>query len=66
MNVVTAPHYRQRGIARRIMQAMVRWLAEQGIWYMTLHTTEMGRPLYEELGFVDSNEMKLKLEQGLE
>jgi len=26
----------------------------------------MGRPLYEELGFVDGNEMQLRLEQELE
>ena len=61
MNVVTVPRYRLQGVARRIMQAMLAWLAERGIERVALHTTEMGKPLYEELGFVDSNEMKLKL-----
>ena len=61
MNVVTAPRYRRQGIARRIMQVILKWLAEQGIQRVTLHTTEMGRPLYEEVGFVDSNEMRLRL-----
>lgn len=61
MNVVTAPDYRRRGIARRIMQAVLQWLAEQGIRHVVLHATEMGRPLYEELGFVHSNEMRLSL-----
>jgi len=60
MNVVIAPRYRRRDIARRIMQAMLKWLAEQGIQQAALHTTEMGRPLYEELGFVTSNEMQLR------
>ncbi len=64
MNVVTAPRYRRQGIARRIMQVILKWLAEQGIQRVTLHTTEMGRPLYEELGFVDSNEMRLRIEWG--
>jgi len=59
MNVVTVPRYRRRGVARRIMQAMLTWLAERGIEHVSLHTTEMGKPLYEELGFVDSNEMRL-------
>ncbi|HEY73292.1 MAG: hypothetical protein DRJ03_12335 [Chloroflexi bacterium] len=44
------------------MQTMLAWLAERGIERVSLHTTEMGKPLYEELGFVDSNEMRLKLE----
>jgi GNAT superfamily N-acetyltransferase len=61
MNLVTVPRYRHRGIARRIMQAMLKWLAEQGIQHITLHTTEMGRPLYKELGFVDGNEMQLQM-----
>ena len=59
MNIVTVPRYRRRGIARRIMQAMLKWLAEQGIQRVTLHATEIGQPLYEELGFVASNEMRL-------
>ncbi len=61
MSVVTVPDYRRRGIARRIMQAMLTWLEEQRIQRVTLHTTEVGRPLYEELGFEDSNEMRLSL-----
>jgi len=61
MSVVTAPRYRRRGIARRIMQVILKWLAEQGFQRVTLHTTDMGQPLYEELGFVDSNEMRLRL-----
>jgi GNAT superfamily N-acetyltransferase len=62
MNLVTVPRYRRRGIARRIMHVMLEWLTEQGIRCMALHATEMGRPLYRELGFVDSNEMCSRLE----
>ena len=61
MNISVAPTHRRRGIARRIMQTILGWMADRGMHYITLHTTEMGRPLYEELGFVTSNEMKLKL-----
>lgn len=61
MNLVTDPRYRRRGIARHIMQVTLKWLAERGIRRMALHATEMARPLYEELGFVDSNEMRLSL-----
>lgn len=63
MNVVTVPAYRRRGIARRVMQVMLRWLAEQGIQHVTLHATEMGHPLYQELGFKTGNEMRVRLDQ---
>jgi ribosomal protein S18 acetylase RimI-like enzyme len=62
MNLVTDPRYRRRGIARHMMQTMIEWLAKQGVQRVTLHATDVGRSLYEELGFVDSNEMSLRLE----
>ncbi|MHA2499381.1 MAG: GNAT family N-acetyltransferase [Candidatus Hodarchaeales archaeon] len=60
MNLVTIPPYRRRGIARRIMQMMLEWLEEQGIQIQSLHATVSGRSLYEELGFIESNEMRRK------
>ena len=62
MNVVTDPRYRRRGIARRIMDAMLQWLSSQGIQNFSLHASEMGRPLYEQLGFEPSNEMRCQIE----
>lgn len=59
MNVSTLPSYRRQGIARRMMQTILHWLAERGIQHVTLHATETGRPLYEQMGFVESNEMRL-------
>jgi GNAT superfamily N-acetyltransferase len=43
MNLSTAPGYRRQGIARRIMQAMLDWLTEQGIQLAALHATDVGR-----------------------
>lgn len=62
MNVVTLPAYRRRGLARRVMQAALDWLVERGMRRVTLHATEVGRPLYEQLGFEAGNEMRLRLE----
>jgi ribosomal protein S18 acetylase RimI-like enzyme len=59
MNISTDPGYRRQGIARRMIQTIVRWLAECGIQHITLHATEMGQPLYRELGFTAGNEMVL-------
>lgn len=61
MNLVTDPRYRRRGIARRIMQTMLEWLSARDIQLAALHASEDGRLLYAELGFVSSNEMRLKL-----
>ena len=60
MNIVTAPEYRQQGLARRVTRAALQWLEEQGVQRAALHTTEVGRPLYESLGFEPvPNEMRL-------
>lgn len=61
MNVVTAPEHRGRGLARRVIQAALRWLDARGIRRVTLHATDMGQSLYASLGFAPvSNEMRLK------
>jgi GNAT superfamily N-acetyltransferase len=65
MNLVTDPCYRLQGIARRMMETMLEWLAQLGIQRVTLHATKVGRSLYEELGFVPSNELQLESRWGL-
>jgi ribosomal protein S18 acetylase RimI-like enzyme len=61
MNVVTAPRYRGRGLARRVIQAALQWLDEQGIRRVTLHATDIGQSLYASLGFEPvPNEMRLE------
>jgi ribosomal protein S18 acetylase RimI-like enzyme len=64
MNLVTIPSHRRRGIARRVIQAMLKWLAERDVHRVTLHATEEGRLLYQELGFVVSNEMQRRAKEG--
>jgi GNAT superfamily N-acetyltransferase len=61
LNVYTEPEYRRRGIARQIMETMVAWCKQEGFARVSLHASEYGRPLYESLGFEDSNEMRLNL-----
>ena len=61
LNVYTEPDCRRRGIARQIMEAMIAWCKQEGFARVSLHASEQGRPLYESLGFVDSNEMRLNL-----
>jgi GNAT superfamily N-acetyltransferase len=61
LNVYTESEYRRRGIARQIMETMIGWCKQEGFARVSLHASEQGRHLYESLGFVDSNEMRLNL-----
>ncbi len=56
MNMYTAPEYRRRGIACRTLDLLVKAAKEQGVDYITLEATDMGRPLYEKYGFVKMND----------
>jgi GNAT superfamily N-acetyltransferase len=61
INVYTEPAFRRLGLARRLMDALVAWSREVGIERIALHASADGRSLYESMGFVDSNEMRLVL-----
>jgi GNAT superfamily N-acetyltransferase len=63
LNVYTEPDSRHRGIARRIMATILEWLKQQGFRSASLHASDEGRPLYEELGFKATNEMRLRLQE---
>ena len=59
LNVYVDPAHRRQGVARRLMQTLIDWAPGAGIARLVLHTSPQGRRLYEDLGFVDSNEMVL-------
>ena len=50
--VLVLPEYRGQGIARKLMQHAMKYLEERGVRCAKLDATDMGRPLYEQLGFV--------------
>jgi GNAT superfamily N-acetyltransferase len=61
LNVYTETAYRRRGIARRIVTAIIAWCRAEGFKAVSLHASADGRALYESLGFEQTNEMRLKL-----
>ena len=64
MNLVTLPAWRRRGIARALLSHVVEVLRAEGVPLATLHASDQGRKLYEDLGFwvADSlPEMRLPL-----
>ena len=61
LNLYTEHEYRRRGIARRLMEAMIAWCRAEGFRSVALHASTDGRHLYESLGFEPTNEMRLML-----
>jgi GNAT superfamily N-acetyltransferase len=58
VNVYTEPEFREQGIARALMNTLMKWVTSRGFDRVMLHASELGRPLYQSLGFVSSNEMR--------
>lgn len=61
LNMYVEREYRRRGIARALMESMIAWCRENDFANVGLHASEAGRPLYEQLGFKPTNEMRLGL-----
>lgn len=58
LNVYTEHAWRRRGLAALLMEHVLAWAREHGVGSVVLHASEEGRPLYEQLGFVATNEMR--------
>jgi ribosomal protein S18 acetylase RimI-like enzyme len=60
-SVYTDPEYRRRGLARRIVDAMIEECRRMGLRTVSLHASEAGQSLYEAIGFKRTSEMRLVL-----
>jgi GNAT superfamily N-acetyltransferase len=58
LNVYTEPAWRRQGAGERLMRAVLAWSEARGLASLILHASDEGRPLYERLGFVGTNEMR--------
>jgi GNAT superfamily N-acetyltransferase len=56
----TEDDHRRRGLGRRVVEAILTWGRANGVTRFTLHASDAGRPLYEEFGFRQTNEMRLE------
>ena len=61
LNVYVQPKFRRQGIARAVMNALIGWCRSQEFDCVCLHASNDGRPVYEQLGFQPTNEMRLNL-----
>ena len=62
-NVYTQPAHRKQGLAKRLMDAMHGHCREEGIERVVLNASVFGKPVYEAMGYVETNEpmMRFKL-----
>jgi GNAT superfamily N-acetyltransferase len=60
-SVYTWPAYRRQGIARELMKLLIAGARKEGVGRLILWSSEMGRPLYEQLGFTGSRALELNL-----
>ena len=51
-NMYTLPEYRGRGIAKILFDKILTEAKALGYKKISLHATEMGRPIYEKFGFI--------------
>lgn len=56
MNVYTAPGFRRRGLAKRLLTLLHREAEKRGVTEITLDATDDGRGLYESMGYAASDE----------
>ncbi|MGH3056471.1 MAG: GNAT family N-acetyltransferase [Gaiellaceae bacterium] len=59
LNVYTEPAHRRRGLARALMETILDWCRERRVNRVSLHASDKGRPLYESMAFLTTNEMRL-------
>jgi len=58
-NVYIAPAHRRRGVARATLEVLHQWARDRGLGALALHASDDGRPLYETLGYLPTNEMRI-------
>jgi GNAT superfamily N-acetyltransferase len=61
LSMYTEHAFRGKGVATIIVKESIRWAKAKGFTRMTLHASDMGKNIYEKLGFKQTWEMKLDL-----
>ena len=58
LNVFVEPEFRRQGLARQLIERALEWARDERLTSIVLHASKAGRPLYEQLGFIATNEMR--------
>ncbi|MFG1445698.1 MAG: GNAT family N-acetyltransferase [Thermoplasmatales archaeon] len=62
MSMYTAPEFRRKGVASLIVTEAIRWSRQNNYDRISLHASKEGVQLYKKFGFIQTNEMRLKLD----
>ena len=60
-NVYTQPAHRKQGLARRLMDAIHDWCRAEGLERVVLNASTFGKPLYDAMGYVVTNEPMMRM-----
>jgi GNAT superfamily N-acetyltransferase len=60
-NVYTQPEHRKQGLARRLMEAIHESCRAEGIERVVLNASTFGKPLYDAMGYVVTNEPMMRM-----
>jgi GNAT superfamily N-acetyltransferase len=60
LNVFVERAWRRRGAAGLLMDRVLAHVRQEGFTTISLHASDEGRPLYERLGFRETNELRLR------
>jgi GNAT superfamily N-acetyltransferase len=58
LGMYVVPEFRRRGVARALILRSIDCATENGASVVALHASDLGRPLYERLGFTLTDEMR--------
>ena len=61
-DVYTIPEYRNQGYASLLTEQVICWLHENGVKDIRLIATEQSRKIYEQIGFLPTDEMILSVD----
>ena len=61
LNVFVEPAHRRAGLGTRLMNVATDEARRRDIVFMVLHATELGRPVYERLGWKPTTEMAISI-----
>jgi GNAT superfamily N-acetyltransferase len=64
LNVYVVPAWRRLGVGEALVRAVLTGLKRHNVRRIVLHAADDGRRLYERLGFVPTNEMRLDTLRG--
>lgn len=65
LSMFTAPEHRGKGLAGRIVRALITEARRAGHWQVVLHASPQGRSVYARLGFERRWEMRYWLDPAL-